>query len=360
MFNIPVPGGTTAHGVGGTLVAIVLGPWAAVIAVSVALIIQALFFGDGGDPGDLRQLLQHGDRAAVRRLLHLPADRRTVATSCRRRRVWAAGSAAYVGITVSAARGRHRARHPADAVHRERARRCTARTACRQAVPAMLLAHVFGASMVEGVITALGLAYLQQRHPEYLTAAARPCSRRPTLADGPGGRAAALAAGGRGGRRWRSACSRSSGWLTGGGDPGHAVRRRLVDASTGPRVATMLLVVAVIAAILDPARLVASCPGASARVGTAFVAGPILAPLGLIAPGFAYGEGGADDVQAAFGYVPEGLHDLSSTASARRSTTTTCRCRSSATPTRRCGTPRSATRSPASSASSCAAARSTA
>jgi cobalt/nickel transport system permease protein len=34
--------------VGGTLSAIVLGPWAAVIAVSVALVIQALFFGDGG------------------------------------------------------------------------------------------------------------------------------------------------------------------------------------------------------------------------------------------------------------------------------------------------------------------------
>src|SRR6478609_7159898 len=48
MFNIPVPGGTTAHGVGGTLIAIVLGPWAAVIGVSMALIIQALFFGDGG------------------------------------------------------------------------------------------------------------------------------------------------------------------------------------------------------------------------------------------------------------------------------------------------------------------------
>src|SRR6266568_2945704 len=48
MFNIPVPGGTTAHAVGGTLIAIVLGPWAAVIGVSTALILQALFFGDGG------------------------------------------------------------------------------------------------------------------------------------------------------------------------------------------------------------------------------------------------------------------------------------------------------------------------
>ncbi len=48
MFNIPVLGGSTGHAVGGTLIAIVLGPWAALIAVSVALIIQALFFGDGG------------------------------------------------------------------------------------------------------------------------------------------------------------------------------------------------------------------------------------------------------------------------------------------------------------------------
>jgi len=48
MFNVPVPGGTTAHAVGGTLMAIILGPWAAVIGVSIALLVQALFFGDGG------------------------------------------------------------------------------------------------------------------------------------------------------------------------------------------------------------------------------------------------------------------------------------------------------------------------
>ena len=48
MFNWPVPDGTTAHMVGGTLIAIILGPWAAVIGVTVALVIQAFFFGDGG------------------------------------------------------------------------------------------------------------------------------------------------------------------------------------------------------------------------------------------------------------------------------------------------------------------------
>jgi cobalt/nickel transport system permease protein len=48
MFNIPLPGGTTGHAVGGTLLAIILGPWAAVLGVSVVLGIQALVFGDGG------------------------------------------------------------------------------------------------------------------------------------------------------------------------------------------------------------------------------------------------------------------------------------------------------------------------
>lgn len=48
MFNVPLPGGTTGHAVGGTLIAAVLGPDAACLAVSVALLIQALLFGDGG------------------------------------------------------------------------------------------------------------------------------------------------------------------------------------------------------------------------------------------------------------------------------------------------------------------------
>ncbi len=48
MFNLPVPGGTTGHAVGSAMIAILFGPWAATVAVSVALIIQALVFGDGG------------------------------------------------------------------------------------------------------------------------------------------------------------------------------------------------------------------------------------------------------------------------------------------------------------------------
>lgn len=43
MFNVPLPGGTTGHAVGGTLIAILTGsPAAGCISVSIALLIQAL------------------------------------------------------------------------------------------------------------------------------------------------------------------------------------------------------------------------------------------------------------------------------------------------------------------------------
>ena len=48
MFNLPLPGGTTGHAVGGVLLALLFGPWGACLAVSTALFVQALFFGDGG------------------------------------------------------------------------------------------------------------------------------------------------------------------------------------------------------------------------------------------------------------------------------------------------------------------------
>jgi cobalt/nickel transport system permease protein len=48
MFNVPVPGGTTAHAICATLIAILFGPFAAILSVSTALLVQALMFGDGG------------------------------------------------------------------------------------------------------------------------------------------------------------------------------------------------------------------------------------------------------------------------------------------------------------------------
>jgi cobalt/nickel transport system permease protein len=48
MLTFPVAGGTSVHIVGGTLLAVVLGPFPAMISMSIVLLMQAVFFGDGG------------------------------------------------------------------------------------------------------------------------------------------------------------------------------------------------------------------------------------------------------------------------------------------------------------------------
>ena len=48
MFNVPMIGGTTGHATGAALLAILLGPDAACLCMSAALLIQAVLFGDGG------------------------------------------------------------------------------------------------------------------------------------------------------------------------------------------------------------------------------------------------------------------------------------------------------------------------
>jgi len=48
MFNIPIPGGTSAHAVGAVAIAILFGPWVGFVSVSLVLLIQAVVFGDGG------------------------------------------------------------------------------------------------------------------------------------------------------------------------------------------------------------------------------------------------------------------------------------------------------------------------
>jgi cobalt/nickel transport system permease protein len=48
MVNFPIVGGTSGHLLGGVLAAVVLGPWAGLLAMTVVLVVQCLLFGDGG------------------------------------------------------------------------------------------------------------------------------------------------------------------------------------------------------------------------------------------------------------------------------------------------------------------------
>ncbi len=48
MFNFPIPGGSSGHIIGSAAVAQLLGPWAAIAALSMTVALQAFLFGDGG------------------------------------------------------------------------------------------------------------------------------------------------------------------------------------------------------------------------------------------------------------------------------------------------------------------------
>lgn len=48
MVNFPVISGMSGHLLGGVLAAVLIGPWAGFVVVSIVLLVQAMFFADGG------------------------------------------------------------------------------------------------------------------------------------------------------------------------------------------------------------------------------------------------------------------------------------------------------------------------
>jgi cobalt/nickel transport system permease protein len=306
MFNVPVPGGTTAHGVGGTLVAIVLGPSAAVIVVSTALIIQALFFGDGGILAIFANCFNMGVvLPMVGYFTYLLIAGKSPLLSTRR--VWAAGIGAYVGITFAALLvGIELGLQPL--LFNDAGTPLYSPYGLQVAIPAMLVAHMFGASLVEAIIAALGFAYLQQHHPEYLTSTRHAAGGDSDVVTGQTRSRPTWQLVG-GGVLLLALVLLLAGFITGGGDFTNAFGADWSSVDW-PGVGTMLLIVAVLAAILIPLAWF-GLPRRIRAVGTAYVAIAIVSPIGLIAPGFAYGEGSPDELQKELGYVPQGLQDLS-------------------------------------------------
>lgn len=161
MFNVPVPDGTTAHAVGAVLVAIVLGPWAAVIAVSIALLIQALFFGDGG-------LLAFGANAFNMAFVMPMAGYAVYWALCRNlsltsaRRPIAAGLGAYIGLNLAALGAATELGLQPTLFHSANGTPLYAPFHLSQSIPAMALAHLTVAGTVELALTAGVVAYLQR------------------------------------------------------------------------------------------------------------------------------------------------------------------------------------------------------
>ena len=161
MFNVPIPDGTTAHAVGGVLVAVLLGPDAAVIAVSVALGIQALFFGDGGilafgancfNMAFVMPMVGYGVYRAMSRRTSLSSPRRA----------FAAGFGGYIGLNVAAMCAAIEFGLQPTLFHSANGTPLYAPFHLAQTIPAMALAHLSVAGGVEFVLTTGVIAYLQK------------------------------------------------------------------------------------------------------------------------------------------------------------------------------------------------------
>ncbi len=181
MFNVPLPGGTTGHAVGATLAAILLGPEVAVIAFSIALIIQAFFFGDGG-------ILAIGancfNMAVVIPYVAYPIYRALAkGTELNdRRRLVGAFLGGWSGVTLGAfMAGVEFGIQPllfksADGTP------LYSPYPLSVAIPAMVIPHALVASVVEGLLTVLVLVFLRRSNPAVLENAEKPLQAVPAAA----------------------------------------------------------------------------------------------------------------------------------------------------------------------------------
>ncbi len=159
MFNVPLPGGTTGHAVGGALAAIILGPEIATISISIALIIQAVFFGDGGilaigaNCFNMAVVLPYVAFGIYQWIVKKqPLDSK--------RRIWASGIAGWASLTMAALFTAVEFGIQPAIAHTASGTPLYAPYPLSVAIAAMLPAHMLVASVVEGLVTALIIAYL--------------------------------------------------------------------------------------------------------------------------------------------------------------------------------------------------------
>lgn len=177
MFNLPLPGGTTGHAVGMSIAAIVLGPWGAVLSVSIALILQAVFFGDGGIlaiGANCFNMAIVGSFTAY--FLYRWISGRAPLTA--RRRVIAATVAGYAAINVAAFLTAIEFGVQPILFKDASGVPLYSFYPLSVAIPAMMIGHLTFAGLAEAIITGGVVAYLQRADPRLLAATA------PDAADG--------------------------------------------------------------------------------------------------------------------------------------------------------------------------------
>ncbi len=167
MFNIPAPGGTTAHALGAVLAAILLGPDAAIMAMTFTLVVQALFFGDGGILSLGVNCLNMGFVSCVAGYW---CHRLVAGSSAPGSSRWltAGATAAFVGISAAALSTALTLGLQPLIAHDAAGHALYFPFGWSVAVPAMMAIHLLVAAPAEAIVTAAALAYCARNFPEYL------------------------------------------------------------------------------------------------------------------------------------------------------------------------------------------------
>jgi len=181
MFNLPLPGGTSGHALGVAIAAIVLGPWASILAISTALTVQAVFFADGG----ITALGANCFNIAITGSLSAWAVYRLIAGRApieSPRRVMAAAIAGYTAINLGALLAAVEFGIQPRFFHDAAGTPLYAPYPLHIAIPAMMIGHLTIAGIAEMAITGGIVAWLQRSEPQLLkaTAPAAPAGRYST------------------------------------------------------------------------------------------------------------------------------------------------------------------------------------
>jgi len=167
MFNVPIPGGTTAHPLGVGIASIVLGPWASILALSTALFIQAFFFGDGGVTtlgANCFNMAIVGSLVAW--LVYRAVAGRSAITSSRR--VVAAALGGYLAINCAALCAAVELGLQPHFFKSATGAPLYAPYPLGITVPAIMIGHLTFAGLAELVVTGGIVAYLQRANPALL------------------------------------------------------------------------------------------------------------------------------------------------------------------------------------------------
>ena len=187
MFNIPLPGGTTGHAIGAVLIAILVGPWPAIMAVTVALAVQALFFGDGGILALGANAFNCGCMMPFVGYLVFAALKGS-SKPFERRFAVAAAIGGYAGINAAAflvalELGLQPALH-----HTSSGTPLYCPFPLGVTVPAMMTAHLTVAGAAEAVLTGGIVAFLGKHHPELFARHAREAAHAASRVSPEGGK----------------------------------------------------------------------------------------------------------------------------------------------------------------------------